>query len=106
MFYMTGYKHIERPLRVGVAGVGALGSCVCLKLLDGVPGITLSAIASRDPTKLPATLRFAGLPNVELAELPELVDVVVECLSPSAFRSLAIPTLRLGRIKQWHGNAA
>ena len=41
----------ERPLRVGIAGLGAVGLDVAKRLIAGVPGLTLAAVAVRDVDK-------------------------------------------------------
>ena len=39
------------PLRIGLAGLGAVGLEVAKRLIAGVPGLTLAAIAVRDADK-------------------------------------------------------
>src|ERR1019366_6610656 len=69
------------PLRVGLAGLGAVGLEVARRLIAGVPGLTLAAVAIK-----PAT------------SLAEDCDVVVECLPPALFRDVAISAIDKGRI--------
>ena len=87
------------PLRVGLAGLGAVGLEVARRLIAGVPGLTLAAVAVRDADKarraLPQLATVAIKPATELAED---CDVVVECLPPTLFRAVAISAIDKGRI--------
>ena len=38
----------KAPLRIGIAGLGAIGKSVAEKLDAGIPGLRLTAIAARD----------------------------------------------------------
>lgn len=86
-------------LRVGVAGLGAIGMAVARGLDRGIPGLTLSAVAARDLERAGKRMRgFAGpLQVVESARLAALADIVVECAPASAFRDIAEPALSGGR---------
>jgi aspartate dehydrogenase len=91
----------QKNLRVGVAGLGAVGLDVARRLLDGViPGMTLNAVAVRDAGKarivLPQIGDLVALRTLET--LADDCDVVVECLPPALFRDIAIPTIDKGRI--------
>jgi aspartate dehydrogenase len=91
----------KQPLRVGIAGLGAVGLDVARRLLDGViPGVVLTAIAVRDADKARRVLPQIG-DLVALRTLDTLADdcdVVIECLPPALFRDIAIPTIDKGRI--------
>ena len=41
-------QSVEPGLRVGIAGLGAIGKSLALKLDAGIPGMRLTAIAVRD----------------------------------------------------------
>ena len=92
---MTGKK----ALRVGLAGLGAVGLEVAKRLLAGVPGLTLAAVAVRDDAKarraLPELTSVAFKPATALADD---CDIVVECLPPPLFRDVAISAIDKGRI--------
>jgi aspartate dehydrogenase len=92
----TGPQH---PLRVAIAGFGAVGRVVAQRLDDGVPGLALTAISARNVAQAEAKLAGfrARVPVVPLERLAELADVVVECLPAAAFLQVAEPTLRAGR---------
>ncbi len=88
------------PLRVGIAGLGAVGLDVARGLIAGVPGLTLAAVAVRDAEKAKRALPQAGesVPVLSFAELADACDVIVEGLPPALFRDIAIPVIEKGRI--------
>ncbi len=87
------------PLRVGVAGLGAVGMTVARALDAGIPGLALGAVSARDRGR--AEERVAGFadppPVVPAGELANRCDVVVEALPPAAFRDAAEPAVEAGR---------
>ena len=87
----------QRNLRVGLAGLGAVGLPVARRLLAGVPGLMLAAVAVRDTAKAKAALG-QDLVCVEPGELAEICDVVVEGLPPKLFPAVARPAVEAGRI--------
>ena len=88
------------PLRVGIAGLGAVGLEVARRLIDGVDGLTLAAIAVRDADKARRTLAQIGdmIALRTIATLANDCDVVVECLPPALFRDIAIAAIDKGRL--------
>jgi len=86
-------------LRVGVAGLGAIGMTVARALDGSSPGLELSAVSARDRARAETRLaEFADAPPVlPLDELADLCDVVVEALPPAAFREVAAPAVEAGR---------
>jgi aspartate dehydrogenase len=90
-----------KPLKLGLAGLGAIGLPVARRVDAGdVPGITLAAVSVRDAAKArKATAGFRQPPPiVGLAELAQAADVIVECLSPKHFLDVAEPAVARGRI--------
>jgi aspartate dehydrogenase len=87
------------PLKVAIAGFGAIGEVVARRLDAGLPGLALAAVASRNVERVrAATAGYRNPPPVEsLARLAELADIVIECLPAAAFMDVAEPTLRAGR---------
>ena len=88
------------PLRLAVAGLGAIGLTVARQVDQGaVPGMMLTAVAARDQEK--ARRNLAGLrqaPEIRgLADLAEAADVILECAPAAVFRELAEPALAQGR---------
>ncbi len=94
---MTG-KH---DLRVGLAGLGAVGLDVARRLIDGdVPGLTLAAVAVRDADKARRVLPQIGdmIALRTATALADDCDVVVECLPPALFREVAIAAIDKARL--------
>jgi len=90
----------RKTLRVGLAGLGAVGLEVAKRLIAGVPGLTLAAVAVRDAQKAQRALPQVGhdIPIRRATELANDCDIVVECLPPALFREVAISAIDKGRI--------
>lgn len=91
---------VDKTLRVGLGGLGAIGLPVARRLAAGLPGLTLAAVAIRDRRRAEPRLAAHGIdvPVVSPAALAERADIVVECLPAAAFRSIAEPAIDAGRI--------
>jgi len=87
-------------LKVGVAGLGAVGLGVARRLDAGIPGLVLAAVAVRDRDKARRNLPGVGerIPIVAAEALADSCDVVVECLPPQLFRSVALSVIERGKI--------
>jgi aspartate dehydrogenase len=87
-------------LKVGLAGLGAVGLGVARRLEAGIPGLVLTAVAVRDVAKAKCNLpRIGNGVAVMPAEaLAQSCDVVVECLPPEMFRAVAVSVIDAGRI--------
>jgi aspartate dehydrogenase len=96
---MTGLNK-KPPLRVGIAGLGAVGLEVAKRLIAGVPGLSLVAVAVRDVEKARRALPQIGDSIVirKATELANDCDIVVECLPPALFREVATSAIDKGRI--------
>ncbi len=96
---MIGPKTKE-PLRVGIAGLGAVGLEVAKRLIAGVPGLKLTAVAVRDAEKARRALPQVGVSIAvrKMSELANDCDIVVECLPPALFRDVALSAIDKGRI--------
>ncbi len=85
--------------RVGVAGLGAVGLPVVRALAAGIEGLELAAVSSRDLAR--ARGRMADVaPRVAVVRpdaLPELADVIVECVPKAAFADVAAAAIEAGR---------
>jgi len=91
----------EKPaLRVGLAGLGAVGLDVAKRLIAGIPGLSLAAVAVRNVEKAQRALPQIGvsIPVQKATDLADNCDVVVECLPPSHFRDIAISAIDKSRI--------
>src|SRR5262249_19906180 len=91
---------LRPPLRVGLAGLGAVGLAVARRLEAGIPGLVLAAVAVRDPDKARRGLPAVGdaLPVLAFDGLAETCDVIVEGLPPALFRDVAVHAIEQGRI--------
>jgi aspartate dehydrogenase len=87
-------------LKVGLAGLGAVGLDVARRLEAGIPGLALAAVSARDQDKARRNLPDAGTRIAVVAPqaLAETCDIVVECLPPKLFRDLAVSAIERGRI--------
>src|SRR6202050_2164138 len=90
----------REPLKVGLAGLGAVGLNVAQRIEAGIPGLVLAAVSVRDKEKARRNLPQAGngIPVLPAEELAQTCDVVVECLPPALFRTVAVPAIERGRI--------
>lgn len=87
-------------IRIGIAGLGAIGKALAHTLdSGGVPGCRLAVVSGRDPVR---TAEFiAGLsapvPAVPLAALAGHADVVVECAPAAVLREIVAPVIEAGK---------
>ena len=88
----------SKVLRIGIAGMGAIGRRVAEKLDAGIPGLVLSAIAVRDAAAARSRVKLAS-PCVftDIAGLEPHCDVVVECAPSQLLAEIARPTLAAGK---------
>ena len=84
---------------IAIAGLGEIGKTVARKLTQGLPGLTLAAIATRDRAKAKAWLDREGIscPLVALDEVPDHADLVVECAPAAILDQICGPMLRAGK---------
>lgn len=89
----------KAPLRVAIAGLGAIGLKVAEALDRGIPGCVLAAVSANDRSK--AAERLSRLnrqaPVVTIGELEPLADIVVECAPAKLLPAIAEPFLRAGK---------
>ncbi|AJE98980.1 aspartate dehydrogenase [Pandoraea apista] len=92
---MPNYKE----LRVGIAGLGAVGKTLAARLDEGIYGLKLAAIAVRDPAKAAETIGALRqpVPLVSIGELAEHSDIVIECAPAHLVGEIAEPVLRAGK---------
>jgi aspartate dehydrogenase len=78
-------------LKIGVVGLGAIGSVVASRLAKGEPRLALAGVCGRDPAKTEAALRGAGIaaPVLALGDLAAASDVLVDCAPPATLRQVA-----------------
>ncbi len=90
----------KQPLKVGIAGLGAVGLEVARRIEAGIPGLALTAVSVRDVDKARRNLPDAGgrIPVVAATALAETCDLVVECLPPAMFHAVASSAIERGRL--------
>ena len=90
----------REPLKVGLAGLGAVGLEVARRIEAGIPGLVLAAVSVRDADKARRNLPQVGIRHCTRAAetLAESCDVVVECLPPAMFRTVASSAIERGRL--------
>ncbi|MDP3736438.1 MAG: DUF108 domain-containing protein [Hyphomonadaceae bacterium] len=87
------------PLRVGIAGIGAVGGSV-LKALQTMPQFKVAGVVGETVPVAMETLDRLGESHhlaMEIGELAECSDVVVEAAPADAFLSIARPALARAR---------
>lgn len=86
-------------IRVGIAGLGAIGRVLARRLADGVEGLQLACVAVRDVAKAQAWLDAQGIacPTVTLADLPAHADLAVECAPAALIEQVCRPMLEAGK---------
>ena len=85
--------------RIAIVGLGEIGRTVARKLAQGLPGLSLSAVATRDRAKAQAWLDREGITAalISLDELPGHADLVVECAPAAILDQICRPMLRAGK---------
>lgn len=81
-------NHEQQSIKVGIAGIGALGSIVAKSILDGFGCYELTAISELNPPDF-----VAHVPCVSFDELCRRCDLVVETLPPSKVPALLTAAL-------------
>lgn len=89
---------MKAPLKVGVAGLGAVGREVAKRLAAGIPGLRLAAISARDHEKARRIIPDEAVKILDAKGLAETCDIIVEGLPPAEFRNFAEPAIDRGRI--------
>ncbi|HXJ02908.1 MAG TPA: aspartate dehydrogenase [Micropepsaceae bacterium] len=87
-------------MRVGIAGLGAIGRAVARKLHEGaIPKMELAGVAVRDPAKAQAFLKEIGsaAPILSVGQLAKVSDLVIECAPAAALPEIATPVLNAGK---------
>jgi aspartate dehydrogenase len=89
----------KAPLKVAVAGLGAIGLKVAEALDRGIPGCVLAAVSANDRSNAAERLSHLNceVPVVALGQLEPLADIVVECAPAKLLPAIAEPFLRAGK---------
>ena len=89
----------RKALRVGLAGLGAVGMPVARRIDEGIPGLVLGAASTRDRDR--GKQRVAAfrstIPVVAPEDLAGAADIVVDCAPAALFPRVAEPAVRAGR---------
>jgi aspartate dehydrogenase len=90
----------REPLKIGLAGLGAVGLDVARRIEAGIPGLVLTAVAVRDVEKAKRSLPGIGsrIPVLAAENLAQSCDLVVECLPPALFRAVACSVIDRGKL--------
>ncbi|HIB22369.1 MAG TPA: aspartate dehydrogenase, partial [Rhodospirillales bacterium] len=90
----------DKKLKVGIVGLGTIGSTLAQHLHDGIDGLSLSSVTVGDPNKNYAILKnLKVIPKVvDLEEISAISDVVVECAPSAVFDKIAVPAIDAGCI--------
>lgn len=85
--------------RIGIAGFGAIGRSLAQAIDKGIEGLTLSAIAVRDPVgKAPDLSGLASSPFITtIDDLHAHCDIAIECAPAALLPAIAEPMLRAGK---------
>jgi aspartate dehydrogenase len=86
-------------MQIAIAGLGTIGRSLARRLADGVPGLTLAAVAARDEEKARGWLDEEGIevPIVALDAMPDHADLVVECAPAKILEDICRPMLSAGK---------
>src|SRR5580700_501923 len=96
----AGGHDVREPLKIGLGGLGAVGLDVARRVEAGIPGLVLTAVSVRDQDKARRNLPQVGdrIPIVAAEALVETCDLVVECLPPAMFRTVALSVIERGKL--------
>jgi aspartate dehydrogenase len=94
-----GREYSMTSTRIAIAGLGAIGRAVARRLTDGLPGLSLAAIATGNAAKARDWLKEQKIdcPVVELEEFPRHADLAVECAPATLLERICRPMLEAGK---------
>ncbi|MEY3740540.1 MAG: hypothetical protein RLZZ192_1216, partial [Pseudomonadota bacterium] len=85
-----------KPLRVAIAGLGAIGKSIAKSLAAGnVPGVVLTAVSAKDHAKASAFVSTLAHPVkvLTIAQLEPEADLVIECAPAALLSEIVTPFL-------------
>ena len=87
------------PTRVGVGGLGPVGTGLARRIAEGLDGYTLSAVSAKNLDRAATLARTLGpdVAVVRAAAMATHADLIVECAPSAIFREIAHPVLSTGR---------
>lgn len=86
-----------QPIRIAIAGLGAIGKALAKRLADGtVPGVVLTAVSARNQEKAIAFVNTLAhpVPVLSIDQLEPTSDIVVECAPAALLGEIISPFLR------------
>ena len=97
--YDERHGGFHESTRIAIAGLGAIGRAVARRLTDGLPGLSLAAIATGNAGKARDWLKEQKIdcPVVELDEFPKHADLAIECAPASLLERICRPMLEAGK---------
>src|SRR3954462_10227606 len=92
-------RQASNELRVAIAGLGSIGTKIATALDQGIEGLTLSAVAVRDPARHQAFLNNLRRPPsmLPIEALGAPADIVVECAPSRHLREIVAPAVKRGK---------
>jgi len=87
------------PIRVAIAGLGAVGRTLARRLSAGIPGLELACVSARDQAKACVWLEVEKIacPVVPLEAMPQHADLAVECAPGEIIDQICLPMLAAGK---------
>jgi aspartate dehydrogenase len=87
----------SKPLRVAIAGLGAIGKSIAKSLAAGkVPGVVLTAVSAKDHVKASSFVSTLAHPVkvLTIGELEPEADLVIECAPAALLPEIVTPFLQ------------
>ena len=87
----------KKPLRIAIAGLGAIGKAIAVTLAKGsVPGVVLTAVSAKNHEKAQQFVSTLGVPVkvLNLSQLEPEADLVIECAPAALLPDIATPFLK------------
>ncbi|HEY7804257.1 MAG TPA: aspartate dehydrogenase, partial [Orrella sp.] len=88
------------PVRVAIAGLGAIGQSLAQSLASGtVPGVELVAVSAKNHDKAQAFAQTLAhqVPVLRIDELEPRADLVVECAPAALLSDIVTPFMKAGK---------
>src|ERR1700759_51857 len=92
-------KNGNGTTHIAIAGLGAIGRAVARRLTDGLPGLSLAAIATGNAAKARDWLKDQKIdcPVVELEDFPQNADLAIKCAPASLLARIGRPLLEAAK---------
>ena len=93
---MSDAKQPVKPLRIAIAGLGAIGKSIAITLSQGrVPGVVLTAVSAKNLERAQSFVNTLAHPVkvLPIAELEKEADLLIECAPAALLPEIAGPFL-------------